>query len=222
MLIQSKEILRIGSSPFMVLEKHSFDKAKAQIRASYLELIEKIDSENASHTWGYFPGLEKDEESKYPACIRLSSHLKENLLTDSYAHQLAFIRAATAKPISDFGGMHIDVDVGIGHTLSPEHSKENIIRTLINLFSTTRRLQYIPFEADFLRKKGVNIPHNRYSVIDCDGLEIKEIEIPPIEKNAIWVLKFYSNIIPHAGLTGDEGHFLAAYGAYVEKQLYAL
>ena len=221
MLIERKIILGAKTNPLMVLEKHevnlydyNFEKVKQEL-LSYAK-----EKAGTSFTWGYFPGMEKDEEKLYPNCIKLTKQLRNNFLNkEKIDWKLAFIRVASKESKSGFGGLHIDVDIGVGHKRDKEVGKDKeIVRLLINPNNYSRKLQYVEFDREKLNEIGINISQSSYNVLNLPkNIEIKTIEIPPMKGNEIYTLKFWSSLVPHFGFTDEKGHFLIAYGAWADS-----
>lgn len=215
-------ILEDSSGPLMVLERYALPSG-LNFAGAYQELLKYIEERaDASYTWGYFPGI-VDPNDPYPECQKLEKDLQESLVSQFPTEQqdlhLAFIRAASQRPVSEFGGLHIDADQGVMHKRDASTMDKNILRVLVNLDSLNpRRLGYTKQTAEELRSQGLDIPKDHYQEIKLpDHIKLESIEIPPRELGHIYVLKFWSDIVPHAGLTDDSGHFLAAYGMYLDK-----
>jgi len=195
----------------MRLEKHELVFPENLLEDAKAEL-ERLIHANAdeSRTWGYFPGI--TDANKYSACKALHEELYARLVAKRNPNfSLAFIRVATGKPVSDFGGLHVDVDVGVGHKRTTPHEIERLI---INLAGTPRTIHYV--DAD-LKKEGISVSRERYQVLDVPAQAVKTITIPPRKRGEIWTLRFISSKIPHAGITDESGHFLAVYGRYVKE-----
>jgi|SRR3989344_2382570 len=220
MLIQGKTILALKEIPLMALEKHSIKQKDYNFKEAYNELLDYLNKKGGeSHTWGYFPDFESDENLHYPECINLARQIEENFIKSLNLNnkpELAFIRVATKEPISDYTGLHVDVDIGVKHERdkSVPINKE-IIRILINPYKYSRKLGYIKETRDELIKKGFGISKTKYKILKfLDEINIETIEIPPMERDAIYLLKFWSSIVPHCGITDEKGHFLIAYGMW--------
>ena len=131
---------------------------------------------------------------------------------------LAFIRLATAKPVSDYEGIHIDVDSGVAHQRDKTIAKDlDIIRLIINLGEHPRIIEHILPTKEKLRSLGYQISDDKYEILALgEEFPRKRIEIPSRKGNSIYELKFWSSQVPHAGITDDRGHFLAAFGGYAD------
>lgn len=220
MLIQMNPIFSHNDQPVMVLKRYSFDTAKLPLKAARNELLQKIaENSNDSNTWGYFPELKDDFH--YAASKALARAIERDIVSQDthiarYPVDLAFVRLATTEPKSDFGGFHVDVSPGIAHEWSKTvDPNANILRILFNVHSAPRFLDYYPYDADDLQAKGYDIPRNTYKILDFPDLKPQRIAIPPIEKDAVYALQFLSDHVPHAGMTGDDGHFLVSFGGYI-------
>ncbi len=230
MIVERRIILGTEANPLMVLGRHKIDPEDFDFLLAQQELLNYVkEKADESYTWGYFPELiGKSGYNEYPYCTKLSEQLQKkfinNLRESERNFRLAFIRMATRTPVSEFGGLHIDVDIGIAHKRDPSapHEKE-IVRFLLNPGKHPRILEYTEVDRNALQKMGVNISRTEYRILKLPAnIEIKRIEIPPRENNFIWALKFWSSLIPHAGITDDNGHFLIAYGMYADTNQYKL
>lgn len=185
----------------------------SEARAELERRVEGLADE--SHTWGYFPEL-SPKPDEYPACIRLASELKKTILPnikETADWRLSFIRLATDEPVSEYGGMHIDVDWGIKPERDANFPKgKEIARLLINLGDKPRVLEYVELGEEEMK----HIPRDKYQILKFGkDVEKKKVAIPPISSSSVWYLVFLSSLLPHAGVTNRDGHFLAAFGAYV-------
>lgn len=214
-------VLGQDGQPLMALHEYGIEPELFDFDAAYQELVNHIHTQtDASHTWGYFPELNPDPQD-YPESVRLAEQLRTHLFDQQPQLQqldytLAFIRAATAEPVSDYGGLHVDVHVGIAHQRDARVDPQaEIIRFLLNPYSHSRTLRYIAMTADELREEGFDVPTNHYRILELpESLPFKEVEIPPLTDGRICGLQFYSSLIPHAGITDQRGHYLIVYGAY--------
>lgn len=205
----------------MILREYRVDRAKLDFDAAHRELLAHIATRaDDSHTWGYFPELAPDL-TEYPQSVRLAGQLEENLFDKEpelrqQNYTLAFMRAASQEPVSEFGGLHIDVHAGIAHKRDAAVPPESqIIRVLLNPYAYPRTLRYIAMTTTELRARGFDIPYERYQILRFPAdIPTAQVEIPPLEDDRLYGLQFYSSLIPHAGITDQQGHFLIAYGAY--------
>jgi hypothetical protein len=205
----------------MSLEGYSFDPDRLRFEPAHQELLDHIRrNPDSNHTWGYFPELNPSPVD-YPACLRLDSLMQTEIIdrhTDlrGQGFNLAFIRAATTEPVSEFGGMHIDVHPGVGHKPDPNMPEgAEIVRLLLNPFTSPRRLSYVPLTRIELAERETDVPRSHYKILELpDDIPIEAVEIPPLEEGQIFGLRFVSSLLPHAGITDSQGHFLVAYGAY--------
>jgi hypothetical protein len=61
---------------------------------------------------------------------------------------------------------------------------------------------------------GVRVPRADYQVVELPAeIEVRTIEIPPLEQDALYALAFCASVVPHVGVDGADGHFLASYEA---------
>ena len=212
MLLGRKILLGSEEKPLMVLERYGLDSFDFNLDSAKAELSDFICDSGESFSWGYFPGMEEDEKEKYPECIKLGKQVKDLLFDSDW--ELAFVKFASKKPVSPFGGFHVDVDVGVGVKRTDERE---IIRAIVNLHNHPRIFLYSFADRDQLRKAGLKIPLNKYKRIYLPKRFVRKVEIPPMQKDGIYVLKFWSSIIPHFGFTDEGGFFLAGFGRYADE-----
>jgi hypothetical protein len=225
MQITTTPLLAINDTIYMVLKSYQIDTATLPIQQAKVELHNIMQSQpDANATWGYFPEI-ADNDHQYPASQRLASAM-ETIMSDdpripSSSVDLAFVRLATSEPESSFGGFHVDVNPGVAHAWTPDVPKDsNILRVLFNVYDEPRKLEFYPYLVQKLRADGYDIPAEHYKILNFPkSLKTTTIEIPPIEKNRVYCLQFLSNLIPHAGRTYAEGHFLVSFGGYISPQL---
>ncbi|MBI2499426.1 hypothetical protein HYV88_04255 [Candidatus Woesearchaeota archaeon] len=214
--------------PLMILERYRVPNIEWSIEEAYRELKEHLSrSEDSSHTWGYFPQYCEDE-SQYPKCIALGNRLQEGLVNKlpfpESSMSLSFVRLADNRPVSEYGGMHVDVNPGIGHRRDPSvDGSLDILRLILNLGNHSRIIEHIPLTRDSLLKLGYDIPKDNYRILRFSkGTRRHRIEIPAREADTIYGLKFWSSQVPHAGITDDRGHFVAAFGCYANMDEYKI
>jgi hypothetical protein len=218
-------ILGSETAPLMVLEEH--DIGHINFSAAQQELLRYIKEQaGESCTWGYFPELEEDDTA-YPACRKLALQLEKQFLAKLKqppgAFQLAFVRMATSKPVSQHGGMHLDVAVGVGHKRDPAISREQeIVRVLVNFSDTPRVLRYCAHTRDELAKQGVKLSTEHYEALQLPANTLRTIAIPPMQGTSVSCLIFWSSLLAHEGVTDEHGHFMAAYGAHADPKQYTL
>lgn len=226
MLEEREIIFGTKENPLMVLEKYKIKPQLFGFQKAYKELLqhEQKRSETKSQ-WGYFPGFEIDERKTYPNCLKLADQLKKKFLSKMHHSveknlQLAFIRMASKEDQGVFGGFHVDVDPGIKIVKEqPIPQGTEILRLLINPDKNSRFIKYSPLDKHRLREFGIEISDDQYNQINLpENLVAETIEIPPIGKNSVHSLKFWSSLIPHAGVTDSRGHFLISYGTYVNRK----
>lgn len=186
------------------------------------EELESMITPESNHTWAYLPGHKPEDWKTYPKNSELAELLDEGLITQNRSRsdtfKLAFIRVATEEPGTEFGGLHVDVDIGVGHKRDPEvpvASKE-ITRLLFNAsYLVPRTLQWADTTRDLLLQRGIEVSGEVYSPLDLpEDVQRHLVDIPPRTADSIFGLKFVSSQVPHQGLTDGSGHFLIAYGAY--------
>jgi len=209
------------------IERYEFPIEKLPIGAAQSELEKYIKdrSDADSNTWGYFPET-KPDDTEYPATVSFVNAFERELLSKvddlkDVNVQLAFVRRATAEPVSNFGGFHIDASAGISHAWPEDVPKDmQVLRMLFNIGDQPRKLEFYPHTVEQLRQKGIIIPRDHYVMLNdlSQSLKTESIDIPPIEDNALYGLTFVSTMVPHAGKTSGEGHFLISYGAYITNQ----
>lgn len=218
-------LLGTTEKPLMVLEQHAIDDI--DFSAAETELKRYIEQQaDESCTWGYFPGMEEDETEKYPACRALAVKLEEllaKLAQPPQGFRLAFIRMATGKPVSQYGGMHLDVDIGVGHKRDPAvPAAQEIVRVLVNFGEAPRRLRYCIRARDQLAADGIALSAAQYAQLQLPEDLLRTAEIPSRQGNRLSCLIFWSSLLAHEGVTDERGHFMAAYGGWADPSLHRL
>lgn len=213
MFLGRKILLGSDEKPLMVLEKHGLDLSGFDLDSAKAELNEYISSDSGeSFSWGYFPGMEEDEKEKYPESIKLGKRIKEALFDENSSWALSFVESASKKPIAPFGGFHLDEEAGVGI----KRERKEIIRAIVNLHDFPRAILYSFADRKQLITGGMKIPMGKYKRIYVPEEFARKIEIPPLGKGQIFVLKFFSSLTPHFGLTDENGHFVAGFGRYAD------
>jgi len=167
--------------------------------------------------FGYLLGVELDPLPGLPALARLERLLRERIVEPGYA--LSFFKTTTrAAPEAGegvhFDGFHLDTHPDI----RSDGQGVELARLLINLAPTPRAFHYAAIDRFELARRGLPVPRGDYQVVDLpSGIEIRTIEIPPLEPGAIHALAFWASMVPHVGRDGPEGHFLASYEAVAPR-----
>lgn len=210
----------------ILLEMFKFPLGTINVTAARKELEQmiKIKSDGYSQTWGYFPELKPDPK-EYPKVSRFVKDFEKYVLNkykvlNSTNLRLAFVRRAVSEPISDFGGLHVDVSAGIDHKWDKSNSADKLIlRVLFNLDKTPRKVEYYPYTRNQLKTKyDIKIDPRNYKILNMPSyLKSEFTEIPPAADDCVSALIFISSHIPHAGRTDSNGHFLVSYGGYIDR-----
>lgn len=218
-----KLILGPTENPLMVLEKYPLDFDYTYFSNAYSELFQKSKINDVS-TWGYYPELEGNTKEQYPHSHKLGEMIYEHLVSKLHHEyernlDLAFIKMSKGGMAGSYGGVHLDVTSGIGvYQANEKNAGMDILRIIINLHIKPRILKYIDIPKKTLQKLGVKIDEREYHPINIPkDIVTKILEIPEASEGYIWLVKFWSNIVPHVGLTNECGHFIAGFGQYFDR-----
>lgn len=210
-------------NPLLVLEKYQIDFDYTYISKAYSELFMKS-KVNGTSTWGYYPELAGNTKEQYPYSYKLGEMIYESIVSKLHHDNernfdLAFIKMSKGSMAGSYGGVHVDVTSGIGvHQANEENAGMDILRIIINLHIEPRILKYIDMPKNTLQSLGVKIDEREYHPINIpENIVTKTLKIPAINKGYIWLVKFWSNIVPHVGQTNERGHFIAGYGQYFDR-----
>jgi hypothetical protein len=163
--------------------------------------------------FGYLLGVELDALADLPAVAALERLLREHVVERGYA--LSFLKTTTgAAPEAEegvhFDGFHLDTHPDIR---SDEDGVE-LARLLINLAPAPRAFRYAAVDRFELARRGLRVPRSDYQVVELPAdVPIEVVEIPALEPNAVHALAFWASVVPHVGVDGSDGHFLASYEA---------
>lgn len=175
--------------------------------------LELVDYENRyspnSTGWGYFPGILGNEPEKYPKTLLLAKELEalvmDKILPQAQLFQLSFVKQSKGEIKNCYGGLHLDPDASL-------QEGEEIERILINLNTYPRKLKFAALDRHQLRNQGVFYSRHQYSPLQFkEDIKISTLEIPGRTATQIYLLKFLASLIPHVGLTEQEGHFVASF-----------
>jgi hypothetical protein len=143
----------------------------------------------AAFRFGYLLGVELDELPELPALARLHGLLRERVVEPGY--ELSFFKTTVGQAPEAEEGVHFD---GFHLDTHPD------VRSDSDGFELARR--------------GVRVPRADYQVVELPAeIEVRTIEIPPLEQDALYALAFCASVVPHVGVDGADGHFLASYEA---------
>jgi hypothetical protein len=171
----------------------------------------------AAFRFGYLLGVELDALPGLPALARLDGLLREHVVEPSYG--LSFFkttvgRAPAVEEGVHFDGFHLDTHPDI----RSDSEGVELTRLLINLAPTPRVFRYAAIDRFELAQLGVRVPRADYQVVELPpDVEVRTIEIPPLEPNRVSALAFRASVVPHVGSDGPDGHFLASYEAVTPR-----
>jgi hypothetical protein len=178
------------------------------------ELLDRgNDPPGAAFRFGYLLGVELDQVDGLPAVAELERALREQVVEPG--HALSFLKTtAGASPEASegvhFDGFHLDTHPDI----RSDGDGVELARLLINLAPTPRAFRYAHVDRFELARRGLQVPRSDYQVVDLPAdVPIELIEIPPLEPGRLHALAFWASLVPHVGVDGPEGHFLASYEA---------
>lgn len=167
--------------------------------------------DGAAFRFGYLLGLELGRLPELPALRRLHRALCDDVVEPGYSLSFFKTTAGAAPAVAEgvhFAGFHLDTHPEIR---SDDQGVE-LARLLINLAPTPRAFRYAEIDRFELVHMGVRVPRADYQVVDLPAaVEVRTIEIPPLERGAVHALAFWASVVPHVGSDGPEGHFLASY-----------
>jgi hypothetical protein len=191
-----------------------FDLPRGLAAAARDELLDRgSDPSGAAFRFGYLLGVELDALEGLPAVARLERALREQVVEPGYTLSFLKTTTAAAREASEgvhYEGFHLDTHPDIR---SDEDGVE-LARLLINLAATPRTFRYAAMDRFELARRGLRVPRSDYQVVDLPpDVAIELIEIPPLEEGRLHALAFWASVVPHVGIDGEEGHFLASYEA---------
>jgi hypothetical protein len=178
------------------------------------ELLERGgDPPGAAFRFGYLLGVELDALSGLPAVAELERALREEVVDPGYA--LSFFKTTVGAAPEVEQGVHFD---GFHLDTHPEIRSDDqgveLARLLVNLAPAPRAFRYAKVDRFELARRGLAVPRSDYQVVDLPAdVPIELVEIPPLDPKRVHALAFWASVVPHVGLDGDDGHFLASYEA---------
>lgn len=217
--MKNKILISPKQNPLIAIERIPFDLSKINFQDAQKELF-KYAEENATLVWGYYTSLNQGDQKAYPHCIRMAEQLQELVNQIDPKLQLAFIRASRGKQVSTVGGLHVDSHVDGRPIQDPNRkSGEEVLRVLINFGNHSRTLGYSDASLEEIEQQGGMLTEMGYIQVDLpESLTMKTVDLPPREKDAVWVLKFWASQTPHTGIDDENGHLLVAYGRYADPE----
>jgi hypothetical protein len=172
---------------------------------------------DAAFRFGYLLGVELDALPGLPALARLDGLLREHVVEPDY--ELSFFKttvghAPEAEEGVHFDGFHLDTHPDI----RSDSDGVELARLLINLAPTPRAFRYAAIDRFELARLGVSVPRSDYQVVELPPeVEVRTIQIPPLQPDALHALGFQASVVPHVGVDGPDGHFLASYEAVTTR-----
>jgi hypothetical protein len=167
----------------------------------------------AEFRFGYLLGVELDALPELPALARLDGMLREHVVEPGY--ELSFFKttvgqAPEAEEGVHFDGFHLDTHPDI----RSDADGVELARLLINLAPTPRAFRHAAIDRFELARRGVSVPRSDYQVVELPpDVPVEVIEIPGVQPDGLHALAFEASVVPHVGVDGPDGHFLASYEA---------
>jgi hypothetical protein len=168
---------------------------------------------DAAFRFGYLLGVELDALPGLPALARLDGLLREHVVEPGY--ELSFFKttvgqAPEAEEGVHFDGFHLDTHPDI----RSDADGVELARLLINLAPTARAFRHAAIDRFELARRGVSVPRSDYQVVELPpDVPVEVIEIPGVQPDGLHALAFEASVVPHVGVDGPDGHFLASYEA---------
>jgi hypothetical protein len=164
----------------------------------------------AGFRWGYLLGVDAGRRAELPLASRLDELLRDRLVEPGFS--LSFLKAAEGPPPEVDAGVHYDGFHLDTHPELTDDSGPELARILVNLAPFPRSFRFAKTDRFELARRGLPVHRGDYQVVELpDDVETELIEIPPYENGTLWSLRFWASVVPHVGLEGPEGHFLASY-----------
>lgn len=130
------------------------------------------------------------------------------------SYELSFFKAADGAPPLKAEGVHFDGFHLDTHPQVTGADDAELARVLINLAPTPRRFRYALTDRFELAGLGYGVPRSDYQVVALPAeIAVRLIEIPPAQPDRLFALAFWASVVPHVGVDGPEGYFLASYEA---------
>jgi hypothetical protein len=190
----------------------------AALASARAELLARNPGDESGFRWGYLLGVDNAAMSSVAA---LDTTLREAVAAYGSGldrtYELSFFKAAAGAPPPRSEGVHFD---GFHLDTHPEVTGEGdaeLARVLINLATTPRRFRYALTDRFELARLGRGVARSDYQVVALPPeIEVRVIEIPPPQPDRVFALAFWASVIPHVGVDGPDGYFLASYEAVGE------
>ena len=190
------------------------------VRCARDELLDRISpARESGFRWGYLLGVESEVRSTLITATELDAKLRSEGLRPietetGRSYELSFLKVANGKPPAaeegvHFGGFHLDT-----HPKIKGESGIELARVLINLAPEPRQLKFALTDRFELARLGVRVHRGDYQVVALPvEIETAIVEIPGLQHDVAFGLRFWASVIPHVGVEGKAGHFLASYEA---------
>ena len=203
--------------PLIVLVKRDLRIDDGLIDGARDELLGRSRRHDNGFRSGHLLGVE--DAAPFPVCGKLVSELRHRLIGAEEERwkapfELSFLKAHIGEPpVSPegpyFEGPHIDSHPGLGEDTE-------LLRVLINLAAVPRRFLYLKSDRLALERSGVSASKWDFAPLgEVPSARRAEVEIPPRRPREVHMLRFWASMVPHVGLNGLEGQFLASFEAVV-------
>jgi len=170
--------------------------------------------------WGYLLGVEFGEEKEFPKAQLLIREVLRQLGREKETRdfQFSFCKACKGRSASDAEGVHYE---GMHLDTHPDITDEKeLLRLLFNFFPRRRQFHFAHADRRSLQQQGLELDRKFYKTLELPGnVRTQVIDIPGREGNTVHFLRFWASVVPHVGITEEEGYFLVSFETLREFNL---
>jgi hypothetical protein len=186
------------------------------------ELLDRVTPErDAGFRWGYVLGTERRSLAGLEAVSEVEQAVRRELIRAIEAetgrsYEFSFLKTTTGEPPEVgkgalYRGYHLDTHPDLDRDRNVE-----LARVLVNLAPTVRTIRFAHVDRLGLAHGARPQDPDDYRVELPAGVDEEVIEIPPLEDGAAYGVRFWASVVPHVGVEGPNGHFLASYEAVAD------
>lgn len=207
--------------PLLLRDRHRANLDPTLVDEAARELIAEVGPGPGGFRAGYLLGVEASEDRQTPRARALVEELRRTIVTpvgDRHGvdFSFSFMKVGVGQAPSADEGVHYE-----GHHLDthPDLDEDvELLRVLINLSIEPRTFVYAQTDRWRLEASGVAVGRQEFERLRLPpDVGSQSLEIPGRRPGAVYALRFLASAVPHVGLNGAHGYFLASFEALASR-----
>jgi hypothetical protein len=209
--------------PLLLLDRHRATVDRTLVDEAAKELLAGASPGPDGFRAGYLLGVEAAEDRPTPRARALVEELRRAIVTavgvrHGVDFSFSFMKVGVGQAPSADEGVHYE-----GHHLDTHPGLDagvELLRVLVNLSTEPRTFVYAQTDRWQLEARGITLRRQEFEQLRLPpDIESQSLEIPGRRPGAVYALRFLASAVPHVGLNGPHGYFLASFEALAQREV---